>query len=969
MSASHGFKLLSERQIREYDILARHYRHEPTGAEVLSLISPDENKVFGVSLRTPPHDHTGLPHILEHSVLCGSRKYPVKEPFVELLKGSLQTFLNAFTYPDKTCYPVASANLADFYNLVDVYLDAVFHPRIPEEIFGQEGWHLDFAGPDPAFKGVVYNEMKGAYSSPDGLLAEKSQQVLFPDTAYGLNSGGEPSDIPKLTYAQFKDFHRRYYHPANARFFFHGDDDPARRLEILGEYLSAYQGQAPDSQVTVQPRWAEPRRFEFSYAGGGEEPGAEPKAYFTMNWLLPEVLDVDVVLGLAVLEHVLIGLPASPLRKALIDSGLGEDLAGSGLETELRQMYFSTGLKGLDPAAVPQAEGLVLDTLRGLTEAGVDPGAVEAALNTLEFRLRENNTGSFPRGLSLMLRALTTWLHGADPLAPICFEEPLTKLKARLQVGEPVLQSLIREHLLGNPHRATVVLSPDHGLTERMANEESERLKAMLAKMTPEERAAAKELDSRIRRFQETPDAPEALATIPKLHLADLPVKAQTIPGQWLPGQVFSHDLPTNGVIYLDLGFELNGVAPELLPLTPLFCRALMEMGTDREDFSTFMRRVARKTGGIYADVHMGAVFGQDRDQASAKLVFRAKAVPDKTPDLMDLLESAMLRADLDNSGRFRQMLFEAKARAERRISSAGHALASKRLRARFHRSAWADEAMSGLSALETLKAWCADFEGHWPKLRQGLFDLRRDVLRRGNLTANVTLDQTNSKAFEPALAGLLSGLPDGQSAASPWPAPELPWVEGLSAPVQVNYVAVGGPIAPLGPRANGAMMVACRYLRNAYLWERVRVRGGAYGAFCSFDRYAGLLSMLSYRDPNIAVTLEAFYQAPIYLKNLEMAPSELEQAVIGTVGDLDAYQLPDAKGYTALARHWVKETEQDRQTLREQVMGTTLEDLRLAGAAMETALAQAPVVVLGARERLDQAAKDLPGLVITRAL
>ncbi|HIC69580.1 MAG TPA: peptidase M16, partial [Candidatus Latescibacteria bacterium] len=384
------------------------YRH-PTGAKLMSLVNAeDENKVFGINFRTPPTDSTGIAHILEHSVLCGSEKYPVKEPFVELLKGSLKTFLNAFTYPDKTCYPVASQNLQDFHNLVDVYLDAVFHPRLTPEVLKQEGWHYEVDGDRLTYKGVVFNEMKGAYSSPDRVLGEAIQQGLFPDNTYGVESGGHPKHIPDLTWDQFEAFHRDLYHPSNAHIWFYGDDPTQQRFEILETYLSQFEATTIDSTVAVQAHWSEPRIMETTYAVGAEESeaGDEKKHYVAVNWLLQDGIDYGTRLGLQVLDHVLMGTPAAPLRKVLIESGLGEDLAGGGMETELRQLFFSTGLKGVKPADEAKVEGLVIDTLTALARDGINPETVKASLNTSEFRLRENNTGSYPRGLILMLRSL-----------------------------------------------------------------------------------------------------------------------------------------------------------------------------------------------------------------------------------------------------------------------------------------------------------------------------------------------------------------------------------------------------------------------------------------------------------------------------------------------------------------------------------------------------------------------------------
>ncbi|HZW04311.1 MAG TPA: insulinase family protein, partial [Anaerolineaceae bacterium] len=418
----YGFELVRDEQIPEINSRVRLFRHTQTGAELLSVENDDENKVFGITFRTPPPDSTGVPHIMEHSVLNGSRKYPVKEPFVELLKGSLNTFLNAMTYPDMTSYPVASQNLQDFYNLIDVYLDAVFYPLISPHTLQQEGWHYELESPDGpmSFKGVVFNEMKGVYSSPDNLLEKHSQEKLFPDTPYGLDSGGDPAHIPDLTYAGFKRFHDLYYHPSNARIFFWGDDDPEQRLAILAEWLQEFERIEVHSEVPLQPAFDRPRRVQERYDPGEEAEDA--KSMLTVNWMLTEAGDPEETIALTVLQHILIGTPASPLRKALIDSGLGEDLAGSGLNTYMRQYAFATGLKGVQPENLERVERLILDTLRQLADDGIDPDTIAAALNTVEFRLREQNTGDYPRGLFSMLNALKAWLYDRDPLAMLAFE-------------------------------------------------------------------------------------------------------------------------------------------------------------------------------------------------------------------------------------------------------------------------------------------------------------------------------------------------------------------------------------------------------------------------------------------------------------------------------------------------------------------------------------------------------------------
>src|SRR5579862_2367000 len=444
--AVHGFDLLQEQTVAETNSTARFYRHAKTGAELLSLANTDENKVFGVAFRTPPHDSTGVAHILEHSVLCGSRKYPVKKPFVELKKGSLSTFLNAFTFPDMTCYPVASQNLQDFYNLIDVYLDAVFFPLISRETFQQEGWHYELDTPSAplSYKGVVFNEMKGNYSSPDNMLQQFSKSSLYPDITYGLDSGGDPKHIPDLTFEQFRAFHARYYHPSNARLFFYGDDDADDRLRRLDDCLRTFDPIKVDSAVGLQPRFGAPKRFTYTYAAGEEE--ASNKAMVTVNWMLEEVVEIERALAFDILNYILAGTPASPLYKTLIDSGLGEAYIG-WLNSQLRQPSYTVGLKGIDPANADKVETLILDTLGALVERGLERSTVEAAMNITEFLLREYNTGSFPRGIVMMLTALQAWLYDRNSMAPLAFEKPLGAIKARLQGGERYFERLITDHL------------------------------------------------------------------------------------------------------------------------------------------------------------------------------------------------------------------------------------------------------------------------------------------------------------------------------------------------------------------------------------------------------------------------------------------------------------------------------------------------------------------------------------------
>jgi Zn-dependent M16 (insulinase) family peptidase len=961
MEEIRGFELLREQDIGEIQTRARLYRHSKTGAELLSLINNDENKVFGITFRTPPKDSTGVPHILEHSVLCGSRKYPVKEPFVEILKGSLQTFLNAFTYPDKTCYPVASQNTKDFYNLVDVYLDAVFYPRITEHIFQQEGWHFEIEKPDSplGYKGVVFNEMKGAYSSPDRLLSEYSQQSLFPDTTYGIDSGGDPRVIPSLTYKEFKDFHGRYYHPSNSRIFFYGDDDPDERLRVANHYLRDFEKLDIDSAVPLQGRFDKPRSFVFPFASGKDDP-SRSKGMVTVNWLLTETTEIEMNMALTILGYILMGTPGSPLRKALIDSGLGEDVTGLGLEGELRQMVFSVGLKGMDVTKAQDVEALVLQTLADLAREGIEKEAVEAAINSIEFTLRENNTGSYPKGLVLMLRSLSTWLYGGDPLSLLGFEEPLSRIKSRIESDENFFSEIIESSLLENPHRTRVLLTPDTTLGEREEEDERKRLDGIKNEMTPEELREVIENKETLKRMQETPDSREALASIPTLKLSDLEKKNRTIPLDLFErgdAKILYHDLVTNGIVYVDVGFNLSVLPQDYIQYIPLFSRALIEMGTQDEDYVKLSRRIDRKTGGVGPALLVSSVV--DADKTEARLFLRGKAMLSQTGDLLDIIRDILLTVEMDNRDRFRQMLLEERARKEQGLIPAGHQVVNSRLRAHFSEAGWVGEQMNGVSYLFFLRDLVRKVDDDWPSVRDILQEILRLIVNRRDMIVNVTTDTTGWESVKSRFDEFIETMPEHPLRIAEW-TPRYPdELEGMIVPSQINYVGKGADLYGLGYKFHGSSAVITRYLKTSWLWDRIRVQGGAYGAFCIFDRLSGVLTFLSYRDPNIAKTVNAFDETGDFLRRADLNRDELTKSIIGCIGDIDAYMFPDAKGYTSMMRYLIGSTDAYRQKIRDEILATTPDDFVRFANVLDGVGEKGIVKVLGSESSIKEAIKE----------
>ncbi len=998
------FVLLKETSVPELDSILRLYRHEPTGARFLSAINKDENKVFGISFRTPPSRSNGVAHIIEHSVLCGSRKYPVKEPFVELIKGSLNTFLNAMTYPDKTCYPVASTNLKDFYNLIDVYLDAVFYPNLSEHTFMQEGWHyeVDPQTKELSYKGVVFNEMKGAYSDPDDMHDDLARRSLYPDTPYGLDSGGDPLEIPTLSYGEFVDFHRRHYHPANSFIFFYGDDDPEKRLSMMEEWLAPFGSESIDSLPARQPAFSNPRKLEYYYQASGQD---APKAYSAVNWSLYEHGDPELSMKAMVLFHILTGTPASPLRKALIESGLGEDIAGFGASEELRQTAFSIGLKGLDPERVSEVENLVLSTLKELARDGIDPDTVAASLNTIEFALRENNTGRCPRGLAIMLDALNEWLYDKDPIEGLSFAAPLEKVKAEAAANPRLFGELIETLLLQNAHRTTVNLLPSSDANRAREEAEKAALARASAAMSPEDLARIEREMVALKELQDTPDTPEALATIPMLSLADIPVEAPVIPTEPLAlgvpdshaaaPRAFYHDLPTSGILYLDLGFDFGELSPELLPYMSLLGRFFLELGTDDMDYVKLIQRIGIHTGGIRS-----AAISATHWETKAPVPWfflRAKALPEKASTLADILVDVLTRARFDNRDRVRQIVLEEKAQAEAMLVPASTRIVNLRLKSHYNPADWASERLYGVEHLFFLRKLAMRIDESWPSVLADIEALRASLIASKNFVINVTADRETLRSSEAAILRIAQALSasaePSRSSAPRFGAPQIseswvavakaacaevaslsakpflssidntttrPALETLELPTQVNSVGMILPLAGLEDAA-GATLVATKYLDVAYLWEQVRVMGGAYGGYSSLDLASGLFMLLSYRDPNLERTISTYKKVAEYLANVKVPPEEIQKSIIGTIGDIDAYQLPDAKGFNALLNILAGYTQATRQRIRDQVLGADASIFARLGAMVSDALQRSMVVALSSHERIEKAMDALP--------
>ncbi|RIK47966.1 MAG: peptidase M16, partial [Chloroflexi bacterium] len=844
-----------------------------------------------------------------------------------------------------------------------VYMDAVLHPRITEQTLMQEGWHYEVEENALAYKGVVFNEMKGAYSSPDNLLGRTIQQSLFPKHTYGVDSGGDPANIPDLTYENFRAFWESYYHPSNAFIFFYGNDDPEKRLKLMEGYLKPYKRRKVKSSIPLVKPFKKPRKVEYAYAASAGE-DLDKKHYLTVNWKLPDTSDPALTLSLQILSHALIDTPASPLRKALMDSGLGEDLAGNGLETELREMFFSTGLKGTRARHAKKIETLIFDTLQTIAKDGFDPDMTAASLNTIEFALRENNTGSFPRGIALMLRALAVWLYDDDPFKTLAFEASLADIKNRLTNDSRYFEKLIQTHLLENNHRTTLRFKPDPELSQRLQAEETLRLDSAKAAMSESDIKRHAENAKRLKQLQETPDSAEALATIPTLELNDLDKQTRAIPIEEIQvqdGKVLYHDLFTNGIFYLDLAFDLRAMPLDLLPLTEVFARALFEMGTETEDYVKLSQRIGKSTGGIHgSSVSLTTVPAKE---ARAMLMIRGKSTVAQSREMLNILRDILLTVKFDNKERLKQIVLEEKSGVESALAPAGHRFANMRLRAQFGGAGWVNDQTRGVGYLFALRELANEIDKDWKKVLSKMETMRESLINCKTLIANVTLDAANWKSIRPHLENFIFALPVKDAQLSPFDIQTATQKEGLAIPAQVNYVGKGANLYDLGYEYDGSSAVVIGYLGMTHLWEKIRVQGGAYGAFAQFDDATGIFTYLSYRDPNVDETIKNYDAAPGFLKSLEssrLSDNELKKAVISTIGELDAYQLPDAKGYTSMMRRLTGRTDEMRQKIRDQVLSANGEDFLAFGEALEKAIDSEAIVVVGSQSALEGSKEKL---------
>lgn len=946
-----GFKLLEERDVKETNSISRIFTHEKTGAKLIYLSNDDNNKVFTIGFRTPPEDSTGVPHIIEHSVLSGSRKYRTKEPFMDLVKGSLQTFLNAMTYPDKTIYPVASRNDKDFHNLMDVYLDAVFHPRIYEkpEIFMQEGWHYEITDKDSPieYKGVVYSEMRGAYSSAESLLSERISESLFPDTIYRHSSGGDPFVIPELKYENFLDFHREYYHPSNSYIYLYGDGNVLEHLSYIDrEYLSDFDKRDIDTEIKLQ----EPVKNDLvEYYPISQEENEENRDYLSLNFVLGKATDKKDILMADILNDVLIYSTGAPLKKALIDAGIGEDILGfpsGGI-----QPAFSIISKNTKEDKKEKFKEVIFNTLNELIEEGIDKKLIEATINKLDYSLRESG-GNPTVGILYGFNILDSWLYGGDPLANIEYEETLKFFRDALETS--YYEDYIQENFIENNHQSLVVLKPQKGLAEKKDKEVAEELAAYKASLTDDQLNELIERNKALEKFQLSEDSIEDKKTIPKLSIEDVNNKPLQIDQDVYEGDItiLHHDLFTSGIIYLDMVFDLKHIEKELIPYINLLTQVVGKVDTKNYNYGDLSNEIFVNTGGIYLSTSV--LSDKNTDEFYPKLIVSGKVIREKSTELLELIKELLINTKIDDKKRIKEIINQIKSRIEMNIYNFGHAVAQSRVRSYFSQSGKYSELLSGLDFLWFIEDLAENFDDKSDEILENLQKVYELVFNKNNLIVNITGEKEDLELIQKDLNIVKDVLSEEKYEQSDLDLKLEKLNEGILSSANVQYVSKGYNLEELGYKYNGNMEVLSTILSGDYLHNRIRAKGGAYGAGISFS-IKGNVSTYSYRDPNLVETLEVYDKSSKYLRDLNLGEEDLTTYIIGTMNKLDPPLTSAQKGQIGLSRYISHLKYEDVKKQMEEVLSTTEEEIKSYEGLLDEIMKQDYVCVFGNETKIKQ--------------
>lgn len=957
----HGFRVNSMSHIEEVNSDAYLMEHVKSGARLMYLDNDDDNKVFYICFRTTPDNSKGTPHIMEHSTLCGSRKYPLKEPFVELAKGSLNTFLNAITWPDKTMYPIASRNDVDFHNLMDVYLDAVFYPNCLKnpQILMQEGWHYELENKDAplTYNGVVYNEMKGALSSPEAIMEDRAMEKLFPDTTYGVESGGDPEVIPTLSFREFTEFHRRFYHPSNSYIYLYGDMDIEKTLDYLDrEYLSAFDRRNVDSMVKTQAPFSKRVSLTAPY-GIAENEGTEGKAIHALYTAFNDHMSTMDSLAFRILNYVLIDMDGAPLKQAVLDAGLGSDLSGSYGDSYKQPVWIveATGSEVDKQAAFAD---VVDSTLRSIALKGIDKDMLEAALNRTEFTARENDYQGRPKGLFYGVRATDMWLYDRNPMDALRYIDDMNRLRENLKTN--YFENLLLRYVIKNPHQVLITMKPEKGLTEKMNRETAEKLASFKSSLSDEQLDKIMASTKALKERQASGETEEALKTIPLLSRKDLkrPVEEEVLEKENVSGvDHFHFQVHTNGITYVNFYFTLGNLKEEDIPYAILLSSLLRSLSTTKHNYTELARLSNAYTGGMSFALNG---YGKVNDTSSylPALTIRAKALTSKTDKLMDLLGEVINHTLFTDTKRLKELILQEKSEWDMSAFSRGHTLVMTRLTSYFSKGGEFAE-QSGLSYYYFLADLVKHFDENKDALEEKLAAISKKIFTRSGLFFETIGEEEEKKAVLANLPLVLDDMEEGEKAEPHvYSFPPESRNEAFLTSGKVQYVAKGGNFKSHGFAYTGALRVMETILRYEYLWKKIRVLGGAYGAFTQFLR-DGTAILCSYRDPNLSETIKAYEELPAYLENLTLSDREMTKYVIGTMAADEIQLTPSMKGERAMVHYLSGNTRESRMKIRDEIINCQVEDIRKLAPLVDSVMKDPYICVMGSEDRI-QKDKDL---------
>ena len=957
--------------LAEYEILDEHrvedvqsdgfiLRHKKSGARIAILSNNDDNKVFYIGFRTPPEDETGVPHIIEHTTLCGSKKFPVKDPFIELAKGSLNTFLNAMTYPDKTVYPVASCNDQDFKNLMDVYLDAVFNPNITkyEEIFKQEGWHYELTGKDDELKinGVVYNEMKGAYSSPDEVLSSQIYRSLFPDNTYSKDSGGNPEYIPKLTYEAYLDFYHKYYHPSNSYIYLYGDMDVVERLEWLDkEYLSLYDYKKVNSEINKQPAFDEIKNVEAQYSITMDD-SQENKTYLSYNRVVGDTLDEMLYQAFDVLDYALVSSPGAPVKQALIDAGIGDDVYGS-YDAGILQPVFSFVAKNANASQADEFESIIENTLKEVVKTGINKEALLAGINSSEFKFREADFGQFPKGLLFGLNCLDSWLF--DDMKPFIHLECLgTFAKLRKAVDTDYFEKLIQEYLLDNTHGSSVTVKPKRGLGNEREEALAKELSDYKASLSDEEIKKLIEDTEHLKKYQEEPSSDEDLRKLPMLTRADMKKNAMAfsnIEDELLDVKVVRHDIESNGIDYISFLFDAGDFAQSELGYLGFFTNALGLVSTEKYSYTDLANATNIYTGGISTGTASHPDI-KDRNNFVFKLEVKLKVLEKNLDKALELMEQMLLTSDFTDTKRLGELVAQIKARLQANLSSSGHLVAAMRSMSSFSRYALYQDELKGVAFYRSICRIEKELSESPKNVSDKLAAIAKKLFARNRMLISFTGNNEAYGNAKPSLEKVIVGFNKMSAIGNQAEVHFNTAKEAFIDASQIQYVAKTGDFICEGYEYTGALRLLRIILSYDYLWINVRVKGGAYGCMNTFLR-SGESYFVSYRDPNLSDTLDVYDRIPEYIKSFSPDERDMTKYIIGTFSALDTPMNPEAKGSRSLSAYLEGITYEQIQKERNEILNAQPEDIRRLADLVEAVLKKDSICVIGNENMIKESA------------